>query len=339
MNSQTGEFSIDRPDIGGWETLIGSPVYADGREVTPEGEAGEYKVEFVLGPSKYQIDNIKIGFEADGDSFIQFRDPERNDPNQVVQAVLDCHGPGGERAIARAVCNKNGRMSKIVLDRVLADNRVHAEKIAYLLVSPVLSWISFAYDIPVEIVQTTTTELSTFMVATTVWMSPKIKGLDERFQLPNVPHNPRLLECIGQYREGLSSTNDIYSFLCFWKAYEGLIHIRQKLDKYIARNKLEGLPSRDALIPDDPSVRDTHAELIGRKLTYAHEQFRKTKRDAIAHLDTASGTYVSAHDLEQLYEIRRAIPVTRLIAKIAIMNELRIYERLIQLGHTECLRM
>ena len=327
--------SISRPDVGMWETYTVCPEYADGLSPAPGGDHGQYKVEFVLGVSTFQIENVRVSFEAQGDSFIQFRNPKTNHPDEVVEVRIQARGPNGEQGLARIVCNAQGRMSKVIFDDLIADNRFSAEKIAYLLIAPILSWISYAYDVPVQIVQINTIELSTSVYATTTWMSPKIKGMDTKFEIPAIPHNPRLLECIGQYREGITTTNEFYSFLCFWKAFEGAEHIRTKLDQYIHRGSITGLPQRQLNIPGVPDVIDRFPNFVGKRIGYVREQFRKVRRDAIAHLDISSGTFASAHSLEELNEIRRALPVMRLVAKSAISNELTIYKALIERGFTK----
>jgi len=70
------KISLDRPDVGGWETFISCPVFVDGNRPKLAGIEGKYKVEFILGVSTYQIDDVNIGFEAEGDSYIQFRNPD-----------------------------------------------------------------------------------------------------------------------------------------------------------------------------------------------------------------------------------------------------------------------
>ncbi len=65
--------SISRPDVGMWETFTVCPVYADGSSPGPDGGHGKYKIEFVLGISTFKIEDVTIAFEAQGDSFIQFR--------------------------------------------------------------------------------------------------------------------------------------------------------------------------------------------------------------------------------------------------------------------------
>lgn len=327
--------SVDRPDVGQWETFTMCPVFTDGSSPHPAGGPGKYRVEFVLGITIFHIDNMHIGFEAEGDSFIQFRNPEMNLATEVKEIHISAIGPGGEVGTARITCNERGRMSKIIFDEIDAQNRFEAEKLAYLLVSPLISWISFAYDVPIHVVQINTRELSTGLAATTAWISPKVKGLDSKFEPPSIPHSPRLLECIGQYREGISTTNEFYSFLCFWKAFEGAEYIRRKLDKYVSSKHISGLPPRDLIIPDVPEVRNCYPDFVGKRIGYVQDKFKKKKRDAIAHLDTNTGTYASVHSLDALNDVRTAIPVIRLVAKMAINNELRIYGELIRQGHTQ----
>lgn len=165
-------------------------------------------------------------------------------------------------------------------------------------------------------------------------MSPKIKALDAKFEIPPIPHNPRLLECIGQYREGITTTNDFYSFLCFWKSFEGAEYIRRKLDRYVHQELITDLPQRELNIPDVPDVSERFPNFVGKRIGYVREQFRNTRRNAIAHLDIGSGTFASTHSLEELTEIRKALPVMWLVTKIAINNELTMYKTLIERGYT-----
>ena len=85
----------------------------------------------------------------------------------MVEVRIQARGPNGEQGIARIVCNEQGRMSKIIFDELISDSRYSAEKTAYLLIAPIISWISYAYDVPLQIVQTNTMELSTSVQTTT----------------------------------------------------------------------------------------------------------------------------------------------------------------------------
>lgn len=74
---------------------------------------------------------INIGFETEGDSYIQFRNPETNLPTEVMEVRINAAGPSGEQGVARITSNEKGRMSKIIFDELIAVNRFDAERLGF----------------------------------------------------------------------------------------------------------------------------------------------------------------------------------------------------------------
>lgn len=335
----TFDTTIDRPEIGQWETLTVTCETADGKP-NPMGSPGSYTVTFVLGFAAVQVADAGVSFETsefsaqvvtEGDSFLQFWIPGVVGM-QTFGATLNATIPDGNSAQCTVKTNRSGRMAQVLCDNILADNFDEAEGFAYRVFLPILGWLSLQYSIPMGIIRIVSKELSTYTIRTTAFLNPKIRTLDGKFSPPaGIP--TELYECAGNFLQAQGTANDFYRALCLFKVCEGLVQVRQKIDREARKQRVNVRPPRPSRkkIPAALATDCGFPELGGKPLERARDVLRSYARNRIAHVDFATGTFISMHTLDDLKLVRRIGAVMQYVARELTLSEVSAAEEFVRL--------
>jgi hypothetical protein len=205
----------------------------DARSSIPSGGApGMYEVVFVLKrPGFPLVGERQVSFSSGlvGDSHLGIRPPAFTPPGgeDVDRILLQSVGDDGQFEFV-GTANQNGFLGKLTSRPFQARDRFHAEEIAFRALAPSLSEFSLQLDIPLEVAQIETKDLSTESCHVTITVP-----------YPNVPMivaplsktEPDFRAIASLYREALNSNSPVYQFLCLFKIIEALRARRKKLQR------------------------------------------------------------------------------------------------------------
>jgi hypothetical protein len=107
-----------------------------------------------------------------------------------------------------------------------------AKATAHRLLDPLLCDLSYRYDVPIEILQTSVVKLAT-LTASGVKQADfheKVFDAEEFLGSSGLDYNvlPHYHFFTGLYREGVNSSSLDYGFLCFFRIAEGVMKLRRK---------------------------------------------------------------------------------------------------------------
>lgn len=344
-------FRIKTPT--GWDTLRlpatleGGPYYytihfltaeqrARGVQPSPNGLPGDYRVVLTLskpGYSSLAPGNHKAESEIEGDSNLYVGDAFSTGHVLVLKA-------DGQDYHVRFIANTQGRLGKLVIDTLRADDFNHARNLAWTAVSPTLSLLSATLDIPLHISQVDLTELSSHAVAGAITVDyidvglsiAGLTGMSEEFR-----------HYASMYREALNSNSPHYQFLCLFKIIESIKSRRERLareakgrgeepQRYAERfpTERELVAWLDSLLPltaqrdwSGVKVATTFpAEIFERRFGQIIEDYLRPLRVRIAHglLDTGE-LGASIDDLAATTEVHRWMPATKYLVRQTLKNE------------------
>jgi hypothetical protein len=263
--------------------------------------------------------------EGDSQIFLEGANDEGTISTNVV--VQD---PSGRHANLKLRRNASGRISKLEIDEIDASSEQEARRKARAIVHTLLDNVSFLLDVPVAIFQSdvfdprsgnwNVTTRTPFPVA--IWSDP-------------VPMKPELNGYIALYREGITSQQPVYSFLCFLRISGGLIAELSKSRQLDSeRSKTRAVPKSD----DDIRIwarqvfpewyRWNAFELASiappecRGLSFSRitETILSPLKAAIVQTLVASDAAVTMYDLAQLEQIDRWVPLLRAMARSLIID-------------------
>lgn len=344
-------FRIKTPE--GWHThvlpstLEGRPYYWALHPLTAEQRArnsplnanglpGEYRAVFTLAKPGYALQAVgehstEAAIEGDSNLYIgrEFADV------YCLRMKVD-----GRDFEVRFTPNSHGRLGKLVLDSVHADDFSHARRLGWAAVSPTLSLLSATLDIPLHVSQVDLTELRSQAVAGAIvvdyvdvglWLAA-LNGLSDEFR-----------HYASMYREALNSNSPNYEFLCLFKIIESIKSRRERLAREAKergeepRRVPERFPEQirlvdwlDSLLPptakrewSTTDIAHTFpAEILGKRFGRIIEDHLRPLRNRIAHglLDTGE-LGASIDDIQELTRIQQWIPATKYLVRQMLKNE------------------
>lgn len=315
--------SIPQPNVNQQIGLTVAPDFPAGDprasiQRPPEGGAGSYKVEFILGiPGKAMFtDRFNDSqFMASGESLLYVEPGTRlmidieNNPD-VAEIWVHANDEGALALAELAV------EAKSFLD---AERKSH-DALAFLL-----SWWSFAYTVAIDVKGYKVTEERT---ESRKWVFNAL-GRAKEFNLnADLVSIPKFRRVLSAYREAQNSSNSFYKVICFFNTLEGLYKIRaQRLQS----DRDSSRPSRDPgermerniqaiRIGDDD--REPFEPYLGLRFTRIRDRLRSTLRNAVAHLDPEGDSLV-ADEFEDLAVCSRALPVLKYMCDVILNHEIR----------------
>lgn len=310
----------------------------------PAGARGQYRVTFVLSRPGFPLEHeYKYSFSGlvRGDSHLAIAKPAFNNPaGDFDQIVIDGASPDG-RFRFTGHANEKGFLGKIESDPFLADGFNDAEQKGYRALVPSLSFWSSELDIPLNVHQVESTEVSTGNKQTSILPAyPEVPWS----VTPTAQLEHEFLGCASIYREALNTNSPPYRYLCLYKIVEGIRARRARLateakqrGEEPRRFQGEDIPKRNedfvpwlnaifAIRPtwDDMTLAQIFvSEASGRSLAHVADKFLRPLRDNIAHaLSRPSGELtMSADELLHMREVNKWLPLTKCIVRRMMKNE------------------
>lgn len=309
---------IPRPRVTEYNVVTVVPLLEGGEAGPRTGSPGSYDVVFILGVPGMSSVMTSLNFDdalTQGDSLLA-----------GTGLRVDLQVPHGSASnVAEIVPNSQGRLGRVCLT-VTGSDFASAEKEAHDEVMPVLSWIAFEADTPVDVTAVLMTEQATQirrMGATLVGAvqpAPRLSGL----------MTPELRPLLAAYREGLNSGAPLYQALSFYKVIEGVESFRKHRGRATVKAGASADP--DPLlrrIPADPSdlpaatrwARSVFTPYLGRTFAEIKGAVENPIRHAVAHLTPGRDIRVADY-LADVRACRDIVPVLRYMARALIKDEL-----------------
>ena len=196
-----------------------------------------YEVVFVLKrPSFPLVGERQVSFSSglSGDSHLAICQPAFTPPGgpDVDRILLKSAEDDGQFEFI-GTANPRGFLGKLTSRPIQAQNRFHAEEVAFRALAPSLSEFSLQLDIPLEIAQIETRDLFT-------------ENCHVTFTVP-FPDVPMVVAPVSKtlpdfrgvaslYREVLNANSPVYQFLCLFKIIEALKVRRKKRHRHAKRS-------------------------------------------------------------------------------------------------------
>jgi hypothetical protein len=298
-----------------------SLLSADDEKFGIDGVLGEYRVTAILGvPGKDPVAGT-----SDLATLMESGDSSLILPSNVqMVSALDSKY---EHVTVALIPNSRHHLARLRLT-FEAQNRDAAERYAYDLVEPLLSYFSHRYDVGIESIAYEVLESKSGILSYSLNLLGEDKLFDADF---GAFSEPEFRAVLAAYREGMNSFNPLYQSLCFYKVVDACHQLR-KSKRSQAVNNGEAVIQVSESIPLDlensSRVNFNDASrfepYLGKKFTWVQNHFRHTIRNAFAHLDpTESGdSYASGDRHSDVVMCRMAVPVLRYMARILIEAEL-----------------
>jgi hypothetical protein len=308
------------------------------------GSPGLYEVTFILHRPGYKLQQERqISFSSGlkGDSHLAISKPAFSplgNPNADQILIFGVTDDGKFEFVGSP--NEKGYLGKLITKPFQANDRGHAEEIAYRALAAPLSNMSLHLGIPLEIGVRETKEISNGSISMS-FVSPYLEAPMAINATSNFGAEFRSYAAL--YREALNTNSPVYQFLCLFKILEALRARRKRLTREAKKNKTsyvspdEVLPSTLAEIkswleglfyirpPFDLSAFDSAVpqDLRGRKATEIIEVDLKPLRDNIAHALFGSGgdLPLSSDDLTDTQSITRRLLAVKCLARRMLKND------------------
>jgi hypothetical protein len=297
----------------------GSPMASVPR--SPEGSPGVYLVTFVLcvpGQKVFQDSLNYPTLREAGDSLLFL-------PVGIREVKIQVSSGQGFAEIA-LLKNRRGAISHAVT-RIHADNFIDAEGKAYEIVVPMLSHLSFKFDVALDVMGFEVHEERTKTTLYSYGVLGRPKLFDD---LGNFSSQAEHKHFFSAYREALNSTNVFYQALNFYKVVEGVLanRIRQRraAKTYVKGDTgflpAESFPNRleDISSYDDLTVGEFNVHL-GKTFEEVHDHYRELVRNAIAHLSQLDGV-LDPDNYRDISTCEKAVPVLKFMARQMLRNDL-----------------
>jgi len=317
----------------------------DARNSIPvEGIPGLYQVTFVLSRPGYSLvpeGSYSFSGGLDGDSHLAITKPAFVPPGNenASEIVVYCTTEDGH-FVFRGAPNKRGVLGKLISEPFNANSRRDAEERAFRALSPSLSNWSVHLDVPLEICQRETCEITTGNVQTSI-VTPHFQA--PFAVLPAAQSLPEFRGLASLYREALNTNSAVYQFLCFYKIVEALRARRKRLQRRAKKLgtpyslPIEVLPATEKEIaawlrslfyarPDWDLFAIESAvpsELRGQEMGCVIDSVLKPLRDQVAHaLTTAKGDLtLSVDELLHARQVTLRLPMMKCIVRRMLKND------------------
>jgi hypothetical protein len=308
------------------------------------GMPGLYQVRFVLRRPGYSLvpeRGYSFSGSLEGDSHLAITKPAFAPPGNedAVEIKIDCTTEDGH-FVFKGVPNKRGFLGKISSEPFSATCRRDAEERAYRALSPSLSNWSVHLDIPLEICQMETFEITTGNIQASI-VTPHFEAPFAVSPTAQLPTEFRGLASL--YREALNTNSAVYQFLCFYKIVEALRARRKRL---LRRAKKLGVPCSlpiEVLPGTESEIADwlrslfyarpdwdllaiesaVPSELRGEEIGHVIDSVLEPLRDKVAHaLTTAKGDLtLSADELLHSRQVTLRLPTMKCIVRRMLKND------------------
>lgn len=307
MNTNSTTFI---PDMMEWETFAMIPRREEGQQDDLFGRPGRYDLDIVLlAPGRsYFEDILNVTMDPRGDSYILLLE------GMTGFQVISPQGPN----YVRVVANEHGRLAKLQCT-VSADSREAAEIQGLNLVATTLSHISHYADVPIELRAIRVTEVATG----SVWVRMLVPSGIKPWPTTNKVVARTMRPIYALYREGVSTANPFYQFLCFYKVMEGIRKLRSGLHKDIALQKGTSLSRpKETLNGLGEEQLPTWKALRGKSFSDVFDYLSQNERVSVAHflLDGAD-LGPSPDDAPLRLHLMQVNPVARRMCRIMIDHE------------------
>lgn len=309
---------IPRPRVTEYNVVTTVPKSQSGEAGPPAGAAGRYEVVFILGVPGISSVMTSLNWDdvlTEGDSLLV---------GNGLQ--MDLQGPEGSASnVAAIVSNAHGRLAQVRLT-VTGSDFASAEAEAHNEVMPVLSWIAFEADTPLEVKAVVMTDQAT----QTRRIGATLAGSEQPAPGFAGMLTPELRPLLAAYREGLNSTAPLYQALSFYKVIEGVASFRKHrvraTAKGVAPVDLDTLSRR---IPADPSelpvvtpwARSVFTPYLGKTFAEITEAVRNPIRNAVVHLTPGRDIRVADY-LADVRACQGIVPILCYVARALIKDEL-----------------
>jgi hypothetical protein len=326
-HSTLPKIKIDRPEINTREAIIVVPQfekksYEGEAQGTPKGRPGIYRISYILSVPGEDLFHSHLDINkliSSGHSLLRF-------PKGFTMLRVGLYDQTSTVPI-NLVANKNGLLSNVEMS-VHAKNFLDAEKFCYDVVQPLLSSLSFQYDVALDVGGYEVTEESTQVRKFVFGLIGKEKIMDPALLTIGVSKSEFRM-VFSAYREGLNATNVFYKLLSYYKVIEGVRGIRKmRRRKYSDegtdwREPRERLPEIITAIPSNsPWINEYFLPYLGKKFSSVLDEFRGIFRNALAHLDPEQDVLLGDR-FEDVIKCEKAIPVLKYIAREMFLEELR----------------
>jgi hypothetical protein len=317
----------------------------DPRNAIPlSGAEGEYKVIFVLARPGFNLQPegaCSFAQGLRGDSHLAIAKPAFSPPgNPDADQVLIAGRTEDGLFHFTGFPNERGYLGKIESAPFRASNRADAEAKAYRALASSLSNWSIHLDVPLDVYQIDTVEMTTgntqMSLITPFWEAPLAVA-------PTAEMKPEFRGYASLYREALGSSSTVYRFLCLYKIIEGVLSRRtriageakasgQPVPRY--REVLPGTNEEtavwlNAIFPirrgwDGMALESAvPLEVRGKKLGYVINTILQPLRVNVAHaLSAKSGELtMSVDELLHIQKISKWLLPTKCIVRRMLKNE------------------
>lgn len=283
-------------------------------------------------PGRTPAPDDALRFEADvpGDSHLAIAAPAINRPVSTGREIKVAMTTdfGVDEFVGRA--NDQGFLAAFT-GRVEARSFAAAELRARAAVTPFVSSLSAQLDVPLWIWRVLIVEEATearAMSMTSPWPVATIGDA----RVSSVSPDFRVLA--GLYREALTATSEVYSFLCLYKIAEAIRHRRSRAP--VARHQNERVPTdasacREWLLDIYPQGRLWDdlgidavllPEAVGRRFGDLLDHELNTLRDDIAHVLSKVGELrMSVDDSLHVMRVHKWLALLRVVVRRMLKNE------------------
>jgi Methylamine utilization protein MauJ len=326
----SGKIQIERPETNERHQFISVPEFApdDPRSLiprSPQGTAGFYRVMFALGiPGKELFfDDQDLNILRNSGISLLLMPPGAAFANVKL---IEASNERERETVEVQLASGDGRVANAQI-RVHASSFTEAEHYAFDLVMPILSRLSFEYDVALDVKfyevveeQTDVYKWTFGIVGKTKLLGTNLRGLSK----------PEFRMVFAAYREAANATNPFYQLLCFYKVIEGVKKLRAKRKEALLTAGSEYREPPDERMPTSDAdlniVSSLHREFfqpyLGQKFTRVLDQFRNLLRNAVAHLDPMGDSLI-IDDFEDVAQCERTVPVIKYICRVMLQNELQ----------------
>lgn len=326
----SGQIQIERPETNERHQFISVPEFApdDPRSLiprSPQGTEGFYRVMFVLGiPGKelfFDDQDLNL-LRNSGTSLLLM-------PSGAIFSnvkIVEVSNEQKQETIEVQLARREGKVASAQI-RVYASSFREAERHAFDLVMPILSRLSYEYDVALDVKFYEVLEEKTDVYKCTFGIVGKSKLLGTNLRGLS---KPEFRMVFAAYREAANATNPFYQLLCFYKVIEGVKKLRASRRETLLAAGLEYREPPDERMPGSdadldfvsPLHREFFQPYLDQKFTRVLDQFRNLLRNAVAHLDPMGDSLV-IDDFEDVAQCERAVPIIKYISRMMLHNELQ----------------
>jgi len=135
------------------------------------------------------------------------------------------------------------------------------------------------------------------------------------------------------YREALNADSNFYKFLCLHKIFEGIFaEVRPKLFR-LSREQGVSLTTRQEAVPEDPELRLSQPQYIGRKVQEIfNRECQDQYRHSVAHFALSDGTVLNPSSHRESARFAGVIYLARICARQVINTQEAYFVEFFRLG-------